>query len=163
MSASSRAHDILTKSRSTHRQRTQNYIKTLETEVVRLRESEMKLMQDRDGLRGQVEILKFTIVSSNIPLPAGIEDPGQATQSRPLSGFDMPATISYSADTLDHDRLQVHWPDHSTQAATSGFSQSFYDQGKPRSQGHQQANAYKTLPDLPNGINYPHLIWLRRN
>jgi len=49
---------------STHRQRTQNYIKTLESEVVRLRESETKLMQERENLSGvSDQILGLKILS----------------------------------------------------------------------------------------------------
>lgn len=49
-----------TVSGSTHRQRTQNYIKTLESEVVRLRGSENTLIQERDNLQGKLEILRTT-------------------------------------------------------------------------------------------------------
>lgn len=139
--------------RSTHRQRTQNYIKTLETEVVRLRESENNLMRERDKLQSQIDTLKTTIILSNFPLPEGIEDNGASSyHTRPLPDLDMPATVSYSNDALDHPRLHVNFPqrdepssqgpDHPTQT---------YPLSSPY-QGHQQyTNVPQSAPDLPNG------------
>ena len=100
---------------STHRQRTQNYIKTLESEVVRLRESETKLLEERDTLQGQIESLKTTVLSGNLTLPRGLRPKDtRATQSQRPPEFDMPATISYSTDDLAHERLQVSWPQRSS-------------------------------------------------
>lgn len=96
----------------THRQRTQNYIKTLESEVVRLRGSESHLMEERDKLQGQVEILRTTLIFSNIPLPTGLDPPTGPTQipSQPISSQEPEmATVSYRTDDLSHQRLHVNW------------------------------------------------------
>ena len=53
----------------THRQRTQNYIKTLESEVVRLRESESNLLQDKDKLQ---QVSTGKVMSSRIGLTGDI-------------------------------------------------------------------------------------------
>lgn len=139
---------------STHRQRTQNYIKTLESEVVRLRESETNLMQERDKLRSQIDNLRTTIVESKIPLPEGVEDIGPpcAPPPPPLFDLDMPATVSYSNDGLDHPRLHVNFPQHQEPSSQGlDFSTQTYPLATPY-QGHQQyTNVPQSAPDLPNG------------
>lgn len=93
----------------THRQRTQNYIKTLESEVVRLRASESSLMRQRDECQAQVEMLKNTLLLSNIPLPLGI-DRSLPEQSPTLDLTDSEmASISYRMDDSSHQRLHVDW------------------------------------------------------
>lgn len=93
----------------THRQRTQNYIKTLESEVVRLRGSESSLMQERDAFKAQVGILKTHLLLLNIPLPPGIGD----SLPEPSPTFDWNesemASISYRMDESSHQRLHVDW------------------------------------------------------
>ena len=138
---------------STHRQRTQNYIKTLESEVVRLRESETTLMQERDKLRNQVDNLKTTIIVSNIPLPDGIEDVGiSSSPLRTTSPFDMPATVSYSNDALDHPRLHVNFPQRQDSISQAiDYPAQTYPLPSPY-QGHRQYNNIpQSAPDLPNG------------
>ena len=138
---------------STHRQRTQNYIKTLESEVVRLRESESKLMQERDKIKGQVETLRTTIILSNIPLPEGTEELGTTSPPlQPLSDLDMPATVSYANDALDHPRLHVNFPPR-PEIGSQGMDYPTQTYPVPTSyQGHQQyGNLPQSAPDLPNG------------
>ena len=138
---------------STHRQRTQNYIKTLESEVVRLRESETNLMQERDKLRSQIDNLRTTIVESKIPLPEGVEDIGPpCAPPPPLFDLDMPATVSYSNDALDHPRLHVNFPQRQEPSSQGlDFSAQTYPLATPY-QGHQQyTNVPQSAPDLPNG------------
>ncbi|KAL8973410.1 MAG: hypothetical protein Q9197_002356 [Variospora fuerteventurae] len=97
----------------THRQRTQNYIKTLESEVIRLRGSDGELTQANKKLQNQVDLLQSTLLSANVPLPAGSESspqPGQATQAT-FTSFDMPASVTYRADNSNHERLHVSWPE----------------------------------------------------
>lgn len=142
----------------THRQRTQNYIKTLESEVVRLRESETNLIQERDKIQNQVDILRATIILSNIPLPEGIEDIGTSSSpNRTLSHLDMPATVSYSNDTLDHPRLHVNF---AQPQVPNNQGMDYPTQTYPLSspyQGHQQYNNIpQSTPDLPNGWWSPH-------
>ena len=95
----------------THRQRTQNYIKTLESEVIRLRESETNLFAEREGLLGQIESLKTAVSGANLPLPPGVPstEPNTA-QDQILADFNMPATISYSGNDVEPARLHVEWP-----------------------------------------------------
>lgn len=133
---------------STHRQRTQNYIKTLESEVVRLRGSEANLMTERDKLQGQVNILRTTLLLSNVPLPAGFEDSpaptNQTLGSKDLpTAPEMPATVSYRTDDLSHKRLHVDWP--MAQSHDNGFNPA-----------HQQAfrdlGPAKPLLDTPSNL-----------
>lgn len=140
---------------STHRQRTQNYIKTLESEVVRLRLSEATLMTERDKLEGQVNILRATLVLSNVPLPAGFEDsatPANQTigsTDQPYSSTDlptvpdMPATVSYRTDDLSHRRLHVNWP--LSQGQYSGFDPA-------HQQAFRDSSAGKPLPTVPTSL-----------
>lgn len=93
----------------THRQRTQNYIKTLESEVVRLRGSESSLMQERDAFKAQVGILKTHLLLLNISLPPGIDE--SLTEPSPTFDWndsDM-ASVSYRMDESSHQRLHVDW------------------------------------------------------
>ncbi|KAL8691780.1 MAG: hypothetical protein Q9218_003081 [Villophora microphyllina] len=93
----------------THRQRTQNYIKALEAEVIRLRGSEGDLMQQNKKLQNQVDTLLSSLTQANVPLPSGFKAPARRTQA-PEPNFDMPTTISYKTDGLQHPRLHVDWP-----------------------------------------------------
>ena len=110
-------------------------------------------MQERDKLQNQIDTLKTTIILSNIPLPEGTEDTETSSpHSRPLPDFDMPTTVSYSNDDLDHARLHVKFPQRhepSTQGA------DYTTQSYPLSsayQGQQQYNSVlQSAPDLPNG------------
>ncbi|KAL8777532.1 MAG: hypothetical protein Q9213_007813 [Squamulea squamosa] len=96
----------------THRQRTQNYIKTLESEVVRLRGSEGDLMSENKKLLNQVDILRTALILNNVPLPAGFEDSPQLAQA-PLLSPELPASVSFKTDNSNHQRLHVDWPTQS--------------------------------------------------
>ena len=137
---------------STHRQRTQNYIKTLESEVVRLRESEMRLLEDKEKLQKQVDILKNNHIFSELPLPPGFE-----TESTPLaqppqpSDFEMPATVLYSADDLNHQRLHVNFQRQDPSQGL-GYPTQMY----PMAASHQCHQDQEATPDLPNGWWFPY-------
>ena len=96
--------------RSTHRQRTQNYIKTLEQEVVRLRNSETSLIQERDKLRGQIDILKNAIYTSNNSLPGGLTEISDPNDKLWGPTSDQPVTVSYAVDDFNHPRLHIESP-----------------------------------------------------
>ena len=140
---------------STHRQRTQNYIKTLESEVVRLRGSEVNLMTERDKLQGQVNILRTTLTLSNVPLPAGFKDSATAANQTLAStdqlfsstdlptAADMPATVSYRTDDLSHNRLHVNWP--MSQGQDIGFNET-------HQQAFRDSSAGKPLPTVPTNL-----------
>ena len=142
---------------STHRQRTQNYIKTLESEVVRLRESEMKVVEERNKLQAQIDNLKGVLVSSNLPLPPDLVDHNidpNAAQTQPFLDFDMPATVSFATDSLQHERLHVAWPEpSSSQAQPAAYQQNENQHQLP---DFEQPYDFNTLPDLPNGREPSH-------
>ncbi|KAL8931920.1 MAG: hypothetical protein Q9216_007025 [Gyalolechia sp. 2 TL-2023] len=93
----------------THRQRTQNYIKTLESEVLRLRGSEGDLVEENKSLQDQVELLRTSLILANVPLPAGFEASPQLAQPASFD-LDMPATVAFKSDSSNHQRLHVSWP-----------------------------------------------------
>lgn len=135
----------------THRQRTQNYIKTLESEVVRLRGSESSLMQERDAFKAQVGILKTHLLLLNIPLPPGID----SSLTEPSPTFDWNdsemASVSYRMDESSHQRLHVDWMSPSTpkaphlsQPVNSTHQES---SSPPILQDHSVGNASPSLPD----------------
>ncbi|KAL8725335.1 MAG: hypothetical protein Q9181_006454, partial [Wetmoreana brouardii] len=139
---------------STHRQRTQNYIKALESEVIRLRGSEGDLMQENKKLQYQVDSLLSTLDQAKIPLPAGLE--GSLESPKPTTvDIDMPTTISYKADNLDHQRLHVDWPSTyagllpqaSPAQATAAHCASTRDHFD--SDWDMTGSQHKPLPDLP--------------
>ena len=138
----------------THRQRTQNYIKTLESEVVRLREAEMKAVEERDKLQAQIRSLKSLIVAANLSLPPELDelDESTAAPTLPNFNFDMPAQVSYSTDDLQNERLHVQWPNRSSPPV----------QMSPAALAHLQTQRHISNPvepydfralteDLPNG------------
>lgn len=97
--------------------------------------------------------MKTTIVLSNLPLPEGTEELGTSSPPlQPLSTFDMPATVSYSNDALDHARLHVNFPQRQ-EIRSQGMD--YPAQTYPVSasyQGQQQyTNDSQSAPDLPNG------------
>lgn len=135
----------------THRQRTQNYIKTLESEVVRLRESESSLLTKRDELTNTIRILKNTIVSANIPLPPGLPQDVEPTSVPPAqSPYDLSATVSYGPDDLDNQRLHVSWPEIPQQ---QGLVSAYDHQQLQDSQTYADTSwsSEKPLPNLPTG------------
>ena len=134
---------------STHRQRTQNYIKTLESEVVRLRDSELKLMQEKEKLERQVDILKTNHFLSELPLPAGIEDESPLARPPQLSDSDMPATISYSNDEFNHQRLHVNFS-HQDPSQGLGYPLQSYPLAAPY-HGQSQSQNPQSAPDLSKG------------
>lgn len=93
-----------------HRERTQNYIKTLESEVIRLRASEAHLMRENDRLQGEVDTLKSTLTSYDIHLSPG-SDQSATTEDQTLSpNTTEMATVSYHRDEMSHPRLHVNLP-----------------------------------------------------
>lgn len=135
----------------THRQRTQNYIKTLESEVVRLRASESSLMQERDACQAQVGILKTHLLLLNIPLPPGIDE----SLPEPSPTFDwndsQMASISYRMDESSHQRLHVDWMSppapkvpHTSQSMNSPYQVSV---PPPMLQDQSIRNVPTRLPD----------------
>ena len=111
------------------------------------------MLQERDKLKGQIETLRTTVILSNIPLPEGVEDIG--TTSPPLqqlSTFDMPATVSYANDALDHPRLHVNFPQRQEMSSQGmDYPTQTYPVSAPY-QGHDPyANVTQSAPDLPNG------------
>lgn len=105
-------------------------------------------MEERDNLLNQVHTLKVTIISANLSLPPGLEDPPPIDQANPLSEFDMqPATVSYSNDNTEHQRLHVTWPETSVPTSITSY-------GLASPYGNPPPQAYplpKSEPDYPNG------------
>ncbi|KAL9014549.1 MAG: hypothetical protein Q9173_000804 [Seirophora scorigena] len=149
----------------THRQRTQNYIKTLESEVLRLRGSEGDLTQANKKLQNQVDLLRTTLLSANVQLPAGFEGSPQSAQPS-FPSFDMPATIAYRADNANHERLHVTWPEpppppparkplpQSPQCSQQPPDLSFevnFDSAADHSNQDWYGTSSKPLPHLPRG------------
>lgn len=110
-------------------------------------------MQERDKLQSQIVNLKDTIILSNIPLPEGIQDIGTSSAPpRSLSDLDMPATVSYSNDALDHPRLQVNF--HQRQEPSSqgmDYPTQTYPLSLPYQEHQQYTNVPQSPPNLPNG------------
>lgn len=150
----------------THRQRTQNYIKTLESEVIRLRDSEGDLTQANKKLQNQVDLLRTALIVGDVPLPPGIEGSSQSTQPT-SSPFDMPATVAFKTDNANRGRLHITWPDppppqpvpqQQTQSRPEHFTQAFERSFTPtvdHFSGDWCGSNYKPLPHLPKGISTP--------
>lgn len=143
----------------THRLRTQNYIKTLESEVIRLRASEGDLTTENKKLQDQVELLRTSLILANVPLPAGFEGSPQLAQPNP-SDINMPATVAFKLDSSNHQRLHVDWPSPPTDRPTPApapVSMSIQPPEWTPAPLHEKAMAdlnlsgAKPLPRLPNG------------
>lgn len=136
----------------THRQRTQNYIKTLESEVVRLRNSENALLQEKDNLQGKVEILRTTCLLAGVKLPAGIQDTAKDLSQRPLS--QEPATVSLHADDMSHQRLHVNWPSSQASIGAQGHQLQGLQSHVPTAQGSGvQHISPQSAASLPNDFS----------
>lgn len=140
-----------------HRQRTQNYIKTLESEVIRLRESEGSLMQEKEKLLGQRDILANTLILSNIPLPPGIDPlPTPENQTQQARGLT-PATVSYHRDKMSHERLHVNWkqpPARSASLVAHNFAAQHYH-------SHPSEESQQNFPDGTSASRC--FVWLTVN
>ncbi|KAL8791384.1 MAG: hypothetical protein Q9195_005922, partial [Heterodermia aff. obscurata] len=129
----------------------QNYIKTLESEVIRLRGSESGLIQERDNLQGKLEILRATCQLAGIPLPPGIDKTHEALTQRAISrDSNMPATVSMHQDAMSNQRLHVQWPSPSTHQFSS--NEGTYDSPQPLS-SLPSYNSPEPQPSLPNDFN----------
>ena len=112
-------------------------------------------MQERGKLRGQIDILRTTIILSDIPLPAGAEDTSSpSAQHTSPPNLDMPATVSYSADDLNHQRLHVNFPRQGSNQSVNYPLQTTDHGAIP----YQQPQTLQSTPDLPNGWYLPYRI-----
>ncbi|KAL8950155.1 MAG: hypothetical protein Q9222_003783 [Ikaeria aurantiellina] len=132
----------------THRQRTQNYIKTLESEVVRLRGSEGDLLQQNHKLENQVSILRTALILADVPLPAGFEGSPQLAQPQSLAS-DMPSTVSYKRDDLNHQRLHIDW----AKPAQGPGTNSHFPTGIRQDSRDWNPVDPKPLPNLPQDLS----------
>lgn len=109
-------------------------------------------MEEKEKLLRQVDILKNNHIFSELPLPPGFEDAstplGQPSQ---LFNLDMPATVSYSTDDLNHQRLHV---DFQRQDPSQGLG--YPTQTYPMAGSYQSHQDQQAAPDLPNGWCFPH-------
>lgn len=137
----------------THRQRTQNYIKTLESEVVRLRGSETSLMEEKERLQVQIDTLRATITFSNLPLPPGIDPLTTAEHQGLQSNAPEMATISYRNDDLSHPRLHVDWtPTPAQEVPRMNYNLGQGPVHSASSQYHDPLGG-ESLPNLPDGTS----------
>ena len=111
-------------------------------------------MQEKEKLEKQDDILKTNHFLSELPLPAVTEDESPLAQPPPLSDFGMPATISYSNDELNHQRLHVNFPRQDPSQGL-GYPTQTYPMAAPY-QGHPQSQNLQSAPDLPNGWWFPY-------
>jgi len=108
-------------------------------------------MEERDNLLNQVHLLKVTLISANLRLPPGLEDPPPPNEATSLSEFDMSsAIVSYSNDDTNHQRLHVNWPE-ATVPACAPVSNSSYGMTNAYGSQSQTYHQPKTEPDFPNG------------
>ncbi|KAL8925912.1 MAG: hypothetical protein Q9208_003225 [Pyrenodesmia sp. 3 TL-2023] len=147
---------------STHRQRTQNYIKTLESEVLRLRGSEGDLTTANRKLQNQVDLLQNTLARANLPLPAGCGGSSLFAQSASVPS-NMPATVAFKTDNLNHERLHVTWPGSPPQQPAPPHrhqpAQPHHHQpGQPQQQ-QQQQQQQPQLPQQPSFDNDPNSMF----
>ncbi|KAL8644454.1 MAG: hypothetical protein Q9226_007755 [Calogaya cf. arnoldii] len=142
----------------THRLRTQNYIKTLEEEVVRLRGSEGDLKSENKKLSSQVNALRTALVLADVPLPAGFEGSPPSTQLPSLHP-ELPASISFRTDSSNHQRLHVDWPTQSHNQPASTAAPHAPTGGAPGYlHSHDGLNPQgKPLPVLPQDTFIPSL------
>lgn len=93
---------------STHRQRTQNYIKALEQEVVRLREMETQMMMQKETLHARVNVLEHTLSQHGIHAPP---DTDQAIASA-MDDFLLKQTaeVSLNNKRFKDPTLHVQFP-----------------------------------------------------
>lgn len=108
-------------------------------------------MTERDSLRNTTRTLKTTLVSANLPIPPGVDDEEPTSLPPAPSQFDMPATISYFQDDLDHERLQVSWAEPTNQPLTYAPHGQQQKYGGPPAYNNPYHQIQQPLHDFPNG------------
>jgi hypothetical protein len=118
---------VLMSSNSTHRQRTQGYIRELEKEVLRLRETEGQLSVENQNLKAKVDVCVHTLHSNGIPVPEvsvsaspsyfrttssnlGSQQDLLSNSGYALSGGMSSAADSVSIDLRDLETLEPEYP-----------------------------------------------------
>jgi len=108
---------------------------------------------EKEDLQGQVQGLKVTLVSANLPMPPSIGEDNLTVLPDPVSDFNLPATVSYSADDFEHQRLHVQWSNAPAETPMASYgqdpSQPFYTQAAPQPYRHHGGN--RPTADFPNG------------
>lgn len=136
-----------------HRERTQNYIKTLESEVIRLRGSEAHLMRENDRLQGEVDNLKSTLISYDIHYSPGSELSATTEDQTLLPNNSEMATVSYHRDEMSHQRLHVNLPQQlARDAPPSPVAYNFSPEAIPlATQQYQPDSEQQNTRNLPDG------------
>lgn len=67
-------------------------------------------MQERDKLRGQIDVLKNAICTSNNSLPGGLTEISDPSDKLWGPTSDQPVTVSYAVDDFNHPRLHIESP-----------------------------------------------------
>ncbi|KAI9880840.1 MAG: hypothetical protein M1830_010435 [Pleopsidium flavum] len=104
----SRRREQVRSAQRTHRQRTQNYMKALEQEVVRLREVETQMIRQNEALQGRVNALERTLFMNAIPAPPDMDANIDSVVDDFLRG--QTAKVTLRNDGVDGERLHVHMP-----------------------------------------------------
>lgn len=135
-----------------HRERTQNYIKTLESEVIRLRGSEAHLMRENDRLQREVDTLKSTLISHDIQFSPGSESSATTEDQTLLPNNSEMATVSYHRDEMSHPRLHVNLPQQLARDAPSPVAYNFGQGAIPRAvQQNKPDSEQQNIRNLPDG------------
>lgn len=136
-----------------HRERTQNYIKTLESEVIRLRGSEAHLMRESDRLQREVDTLKSTLTSYNLPFPSGVEPSSPTGGQTSIPKNSKMATVSYHTDEMSHSRLHVNLPQQPARdAPPPPVAYNFAQEAEPlAAQQYHLDSEQLNVRNLPDG------------
>lgn len=101
---------------STHRERTQNYMKALEKEVVRLREVESRMVGEKDALQARVGALEHTLSLHAIPIPTTSDNDLTASIDRSLR--EQTANVTLRNDSPNGRALSVEMPSLTSNMST---------------------------------------------
>lgn len=126
---------MLISANSTHRQRTQGYIRELEKEVLLLRESQGQLAVENQTLKVKVDVCVYALQSNGIPVPdvsgpaspaflrqnssnLGLQQDLLSNSAYVLSGGISSGANSVSIDLRDLELLEPEYPCSTTAALT---------------------------------------------
>ncbi len=111
-------------------------------------------MSENKKLSSQVDTLRTALILADVPLPAGFETSPQLAQPPPLNP-EMPASVSFRTDNLNHQRLHVDWPTQPYQQPAPTPAPQWPTVGLAPSASYSRQggnSSVKPLPILPKGM-----------
>jgi hypothetical protein len=131
---------------SNHRERKERYIKTLEREVLRLRDEEAAIAQNSKDMREELDILRDLLVKHGIPVPTA--KLAAINSNATVSVFELPSGGGQSLHVdMPSPNFFAQQADYTSLLSGTGFSGSdttpTLEKQQPRLQSRESINLLK--------------------